>query len=278
MIVSGHVSTDSSHRSGAAMSDKVPIRTVSRSITVLRAINRHGSLNVMSIARASGLSYPTAFRIVQTLMHEGLVEREPSRKHYRPTVLVQELSVGYRPHSKLVSIARPYLETLTKEIDWPVSIATHVGMNMVLRDSTHAATTLTFDHYPPGFTFPLLYSASGHLFLAHASDETREQILHWVGETENAESDLTHFPTEPTLERIREQGYAAVEWGRYNLNPGRTSAISVPIFSDDGFEAALTLIYFAAAMKQPIAIDRYLAPLQKTAEAIRRALLEREPE
>jgi IclR family mhp operon transcriptional activator len=254
------------------MNEKVPIRTVSRSMSVLRAINRHGSLSMMSIARASGLSYPTAFRLVRTLVHEGLVEREPSRKHYRPTVLVQELSVGYRPHSKLVSTARPFLEALTKTIGWPVSIATHIGMNMVLRDSTHAATTLTFEHYPPGFTFPLLSSSSGHLFLAYASDETREQVVHWTGEIVEEDSDRAHFPSAPTLARIREQQYAALEWTKFNLNPGRTSTISVPILNNGKFEAALTLIYFAASMKQAIAVDRYLATLQETGEAISRAI------
>jgi len=254
------------------MNEKVPIRTVSRSISVLRAINRHGSLSMMSISKASGLSYPTAFRIVRTLMHEGLVEREPSRKHYRPTVLVQELSVGYRAHSKLVATARPFLEALTKTIGWPVSIATHVGMNMVLRDSTHAATTLTFEHYPPGFTFPLLESASGHLFLAHTTDEMREQVVQWIGETEDAETELQRFPTPQRLDLIRKQGYATIEWGRFNLTPGRTSTISVPIFQGETFEAALTLIYFAASMKQNVAIERYLTTLQETGDAISAAL------
>jgi IclR family mhp operon transcriptional activator len=257
------------------MNEKVPIRTVTRSIAVLRAINRHGSLSMVSIAQASGLSYPTAFRLVRTLMHEGLVEREPSRKYYRPTVRVQELSVGYREHSKVVSISRPFLEALTKKLGWPVSIATRVGMNMILRDSTHAATTLTFEHYPPGFTFPLLSSSSGHLFLAHTTDEDRAKVLEWAGETEDSETAIRLFPGEKTLERIRDEGYAALEWGRHNLNPGRTSTLSVPIFQDGEFEAALTLIYFSASMKQTVAVERYVETLSETARQITEALDER---
>lgn len=254
------------------MDDKVPIRTVSRAITVLRAINRHGSLNMMAISRASGLSYPTAFRLVRTLIHEGLIEREPSRKHYRPTALVQELSVGYRPHNELVTMARPYLESLTQAIGWPVSIANPVGMHMVLRDSTHARTTLTFEHYPPGFTFPLAESASGHLFLALAAPEVVEEVVHWMGETDAGEDALQHFPSEATLNTIRERGYAVKAWGRYNLNPGRTSAVSVPIYRRGVFDAALTLIFFASAMSPETAIERYINQLKDAANAISEAL------
>ncbi|PEQ11354.1 IclR family transcriptional regulator [Novosphingobium sp. PC22D] len=250
------------------MDDKIPIRTVTRAVTVLRAINRHGSMNMMSIARASGLSYPTAYRLVQTLIYEGLIEREPSRKYYRPTALVQELSVGYRPHNQLVAIARPYLEKMTQSMGWPVSIASPVGMNMVLRDSTHAQTTLTFEHYPPGFTFPLVESASGHLCLALSSDEVFEEIVHWLQENEGSEDALAHLPSDAALARIRERGYAVKAWGRYNLTPGRTSAISVPIFRRGTFEAALTLIFFASAMSQDVAIERYLQELQDNATAI----------
>jgi IclR family mhp operon transcriptional activator len=254
------------------MDDKVPIRTVSRAITVLRAINRHGSLNMMSIARASGLSYPTAFRLVRTLIHEGLIEREPSRKHYRPTALVQELSVGYRPHNELVSLSRPYLEELTHAIGWPVSLTSPVGMSMVLRDSTHARTTLTFEHYPPGFTFPLAESASGHLFLALAAEDVVEEVVHWMGETEAGEEALVHFPSPTTLNLIRERGFAVKAWGRYNLNPGRTSAISVPIFRRGVFDAALTLIFFASAMSAEAAIERYMDQLKRCAGSISDAI------
>jgi IclR family transcriptional regulator, mhp operon transcriptional activator len=237
-------------------------------MTVLRVINRHGSLSMMSIAKASGLSYPTTFRLVRTLMHEGLVEQEVSRKHYRPTALVQELSIGYRPYSQLVTIARPHLEALTKLNGWPVSIATPVGMSMVLRDSTHADTTLTFEHYPPGFTFPLTESASGILFLAYALGDVVDNVKDWLREKDGAEDELKHFPTQETLQRVRAQGYASLGWGQHNLNPGRTSAISVPIFRKGNFEAALTLVYFAAAMKPAKAIERYLDTLIERAQMI----------
>ena len=97
------------------MEKGVPIRSIARAISVLQWINQRGSLSLMEVAVLANLPYATTFRIVQTLMHEGFVTLEPSRKRYRVTSLVQTLSLGYRDHGSLVDIARPYMVDLTKK-------------------------------------------------------------------------------------------------------------------------------------------------------------------
>jgi IclR family mhp operon transcriptional activator len=258
---------------GQAIENGAPIRSVTRTLAVLKAINRYRSLSIMEMARVTHLPYPTTCRVVRTLLYEGLIEQEPGRKHYRATALVHELSVGYQPDSNLVSIARPHLVRLTEAIGWPVSLTSRVGQNMVLRDSTHAKTTLTFEHYPPGFTFPLFESASGRLFLAHASDGVVTEMVQWSREHGADWADLSNLPPD-ALQKIRDDGYSARAWGQYNLNPGRTSAIAVPIFRQGWFEAALTVIYFAAAMTQEQAIARYVPMMQAAAAAIGERLAE----
>jgi IclR family mhp operon transcriptional activator len=117
------------------MEKGVPIRSITRSIAALRAINRAGSLNMMEIAKASEVPYATACRIVQTLLYEGLIEQEPARKRYRATMLVQTLATGYQQDDALVRAARPHIVELTRRFGWPVSIAVRVGREMMLRDS-----------------------------------------------------------------------------------------------------------------------------------------------
>jgi IclR family transcriptional regulator, mhp operon transcriptional activator len=77
------------------MEKGVPIRAISRGLAVLQTVNQHGSLTMMEIAQTSRVPYPTACRIVQTLLHEGMLEREPGRKTYRATSLVLTLASGY---------------------------------------------------------------------------------------------------------------------------------------------------------------------------------------
>lgn len=76
------------------MEKGVPIRAITRGLAVLQAVNQHGSLTMMEIAQTSRVPYPTACRIVQTLLHEGMLEREPGRKTYRATPLVLTLASG----------------------------------------------------------------------------------------------------------------------------------------------------------------------------------------
>lgn len=247
----------------------VPIQSFSRAISALKAINRHGSMSMMEISRAAGVPYPTAHRIVQTLMYEGLVEQEPARKRYRPTALVQSLSSGYQHDGMLVEIARPEIVALTKKVGWPVSIAIRVGKNMMLRDSTHANTSLTFAQYYPGFTLPLLDSASGKLSMAYADDEERDQILKWMRADQDIDSEyLAEAEMALNPEGIRAKGYAVQGRNYFNHTPGKTSSIAVPIFNNGRFEAAMTLVYFVSAMSLNKALETYLPEMLATAQAI----------
>lgn len=248
------------------MDKGVPIRSISRSIAVLQVINRQGALSMTAIARHCAIPYPTACRIVQTLMHEKLLEQEPSRKRYRATALVKSLAHGYQPQDHLVDVARSHLRDMTRKFGWPVSITVRVGSRMVVLDSTHTETSLTFERYYPGFTLPVVGSASGRLCLAMMTDAEREEVVQWLplaGE-ENAPPLLD----EAALQTVREQGYMALDWGRHNRTPGKTSSIAVPIYRDGQFEAALTLIYFAVALRQEQAVQLYLPMLLEKAALI----------
>lgn len=255
------------------MEKGVPIRSVSRTIAALKAINRHGSLSMTEVSRAAEVPYPTACRIVQTLLYEGLIELEPARKRYRPTAMVQALAHGYQNDSRLVDAARPHIVALTKKVGWPVSIAIRVGRNMMLRDSTHANTSLTFEQYYPGFTLPILDSASGKLSMAYTPEEERATLLKWMRESQDV--DLQYLKSAEAgldVERIRQLGYAVQGRNHFNLTPGKTSSIAVPIFAGGKFEAAMTLVFFVNAMKIDAAVEAYLGDMKATAAAISFAL------
>ena len=224
---------------------------------------------MMEIAKSASVPYPTACRIVQTLLYEGLIEQEPSRKRYRPTALVQTLATGFQHEDELVHVARPHIVELTRKVGWPVSIAVRVGRNMMLRDSTHSNSSLTFEHYYPGFTLPILDSASGKVSMAYASEEEREMILRFMRVSQDI--DLNYLATAETsldVERIRRDGYAVQGRNHFNLTPGKTSSIAVPIFKNGQFEAAMTMVFFVAAMSIETALSRYFTEIQDTAARI----------
>ncbi|MCJ1961534.1 IclR family transcriptional regulator [Novosphingobium mangrovi (ex Hu et al. 2023)] len=245
----------------------VPIRSVCRSISVLQVINSHGPLPLMDIARIGNLPYPTVFRIVQTLVHEGLVEQEPTSKTYRPTALVESLAHGYRSDGPLSEASREPIAALTRDIGWPVFVSVRVGQRMVVRESTHAQTSMTFEPCNPGVTIPLLSSTTGRAYLSalpmarvHAILDSAERNRWGLDPNFEREAFLAR------LEQIRARGVSAAPYTSREAN--RTASIAVPIVADGEVEATLTLTYFFNAMNEQTAIARYADRLHAVATRI----------
>ncbi|MEE4453991.1 helix-turn-helix domain-containing protein [Novosphingobium resinovorum] len=252
----------------------IPIRSVTRAVAVLQAINRNGSLNMMQVAQASNVPYPTACRIVQTLIHEGLIEREPQRKFYRPTAMVQTLSHGYQGDSALVDAARPHITALTAKIGWPVTMTQPVGAAMVLRDSTHSLTTLTFNQYHPGYSIPILACAAGLVYLAFCPQQERDKTLSMLERFGDEDTrHMLHLARDGgLLATVKASGYAARGYNRFTRNPGKTSSIAVPIIVGGAIEGALTVAFFAATIEIRKAVRDLLEPLRECAAAVGREM------
>lgn len=253
------------------------IRSLARGLAVLSAINRDGPISMTGIAQSAGVPYPTACRLVETLIHEGFVEREPSRKRYRVTSLVHTLSTGYQTEDHLVRLARPLIEDLCREVGWPIATATRVGTRMMVRDTTHKMTSLTFTNYFAGHTLPISECAAGKVYLAYCSDEEREIIKEgWKAvESETGNRGLVLLEDDELIRKIRSDGYAIQVRVAYTADSGKTSSLAVPLFNaDGGFVGSLVLIYFATAIKPDQAVARYLAPMQDCAKAIAAVLVD----
>ena len=252
------------------MDKGIPIRSISRGIAVLKAINRSGSMTMTEITRTCDLPYPTASRVIQTLVHEGLIEREPKRRRYRPTAMVQSLAHGFQGDGRLVKAARSHIVELTRVLGWPITLSSHVGHSMVIRDSTHALSALTFNEYFPGYASPLLESAAGLVFLPALGKEEREGLIQSMQALENKEwtQALSLLEEAHLLDEIREQGYAARSFNRFTRNPGKTSSIAVAIMDGERPVGAVSLAYFASAMKAEEAMDRFAPQIRACGAAI----------
>lgn len=255
------------------------IRSVNRAITVLQAVNRQGALTISEISKAVNLSYATTNRIVWTLVSQGILEREPARKSYRPTALVQSLSCGYSPRLQLVGVARPHIETLTKISGWPVSLSSRVGQQMVLQDSTHALTTQTFSDYLPGYSMPILKSAAGLAYLAALPLTERKLLLDQL---------FTDIPSDENdwmvrslksrgdsfFDEINERGYAVYLKSNDTKNPGKTSSLAVPLFCKGDVVGTLILIFFASALSPQEAFNNHGPAIQEAQKRINQELNE----
>lgn len=228
------------------------------------------------ISNAVLLPYPTAWRIVYTLVKEGVIEREESRKYYRPTALSQSLSCGYLERVRLVEIARKHIVKLTKEIGWPIAIASRVGPVMVVRDTTNELTALTFSDYHQGYSLPIAASASGLVCLAFSGEEERAEIINQImkntfdgGNPREIESLESHY-----LDKIVDDGYASSVLNSYTKDAGKTSSIAVPLYSEDKVVGALALTFFSSALRVAEAYEKFKGPISRAQASIIKDLAE----
>jgi len=246
-----------------------PIRAVCRALDVLKAINRLRGGTLAEISKAVSLPYATCFRIVQTLMHEGMVAQEPFRKRYHATEMVLALASGYQADDRLVATARPAMEAFTARYLWPLGLTVRVGSHMLMKFTTHALTTQTFELYYPGDTQPMAESASGRAWLAFCDAQEREKVLEALGlQDPDGTLGLRLLQGGELLAAIRAQGFASYERTPFNRTPGQTSAIAVPVFCGGRVSGCLTMVFFASAMPMAEAVARYVTPMQALAGEI----------
>lgn len=254
--------------------DEPPVRSVERAIHILQAINRNRSMTITQIAKEVRLPYATVYRLMNTLILEGLIEKEATRKRYRPTALAQSLSCGYVSGTRLAKIARPHIEKLTQEIGWPVSIGERVGAFMVVEDSTHSMTTMTLSDYHAGYPMPLTASAAGLAYLAFTPPKECETLLQQIGENRGGQLDFGLRPKdyEQRLEKIRQDGYASYSHNPHTKDPGKTSSVALPLRKRDGTIGTMTIVFFSSAMKVDEAYLKYQKDLKRTQNAINKDL------
>lgn len=254
------------------MDKGTPIRAVSRAIDVLQCINRMDAPTLTDISNETGLPYPSVFRLAQTLTYLGLIESEPNRKRYRATALVHTLSQGFQQDDALTAKARPFIVERTQDVGWPISIVVRVGNRMMVKDSTHALTTLTLTNYYPGHNLPLMECASGRAYVAHCPAEELTTIISSLKELETQENiqNLRLLEATDFIEQTRRNGYATFARNAHTANPGKTSSIAVPIMGGQGgaVTACLVMTFFASALTMSEAVERYVPALKDCSENI----------
>lgn len=157
---------------------------------------------------------------------------------------------------------------------WPTDISTLDVDAMVVRETTHRFSRLSFHRAMVGRRLPLLLTASGLTWLAFAPDHERQAMIEILAARPEEEYQLAREPEKlaAILERTRRQGYG--ENFRGWQQEEKIASIAVPIRSQQRVIGCLNLVYMAKAMSLEQAAQKYLAPLQKVAAQIESRMTE----
>ena len=157
---------------------------------------------------------------------------------------------------------------LLEKVVWPTDITTLDVDAMVVRETTHRYSRLSFHRAMVGRRLPILQTACGLTYLAFCPQNERSNILTILAERDEPEYQLAREPQEldKILQHIREKGYGEnnQSWQQEN----KIAAIAVPIHDEDRLLGCLNLVYIAKAMSLDKAAENYLADLQDVAKQI----------
>lgn len=221
------------------------IRSVERTLGVLRAMNDGNLSRITELQQKTGLPSATVVRIVETLVSLGYVKNHGRRVGYTLTERVLELSAGYHGLPLFLEQAKEILLDLTGDIRWPAALATLDNTSMVVRLSTIPESPLAHTHSTLQKRLDLLMRAHGRAYLAHCPDEERLSLYRRLREEE-----LTRLAPEdiearmrPILAHVRHLGYAERD---HEIDP-QTTTVAVPVFFSGKLTATIGVTFFRGA-------------------------------
>ena len=244
-----------------------PIRALMRGLDALTVLNLRDGATVSEVAQEIRLPRTTVYRILETLCNAGFVIRDTADDRYRLTIMVRALSDGFDDETWVTQVAKPFIHDLSREIVWPVSIATLSGTLMLVRESTDHSSPLAVERYSAGFRAPLLTTAAGRVYLANSPAPQRETIIEILARSNKEEDRAARAPADlqRTFSEIRASGYATVTRTRRLMEE---IALSVPILLDDRVLASLTVRFAASAVPLKNGLERFLPKLRHCAARI----------
>ncbi|HLV77661.1 MAG TPA: DNA-binding transcriptional regulator [Marinobacter sp.] len=255
------------------------VRGLSRGLTVLNALNRElVGATPSRLSEITGIHRTTVRRLLETLQSDGYVRRSPSDDSYRLTIKVRELSEGFRDDHWISSVAAPLLGELLNEVVWPTDLTTLDMDAMVVRETTHRFSRLSFHRSMVGRRLPILETASGLAYIAYCPDNEREQLIELLARRQGREGEIARDEKALTnlLLRTRRKGFGEnfQDWDAEH----RIASIAVPIIWQEEVLACLNLVYIAEAMTIDEAAEKYLPALLRTRDRIVKALRPSEDE
>lgn len=248
-----------------------------RGLSILQALNRSegGWATILDLSKKTGLHRTTVRRLLETLQAEGYVRRSPSDDSYRLNQKARQLSDGFTDDEWISEIANPVLGELLQKVVWPTDLCTLDGDSMLIRETTHRFSPLSFHRAMIRQRLPLLFTAAGRAYLAFCGEEERRQLLQLLlaGNDDQAAFARNRVLVTNLIDKIRAQGYATNE-GEWNRE-SKIAAIAVPVHHDGHVVATINLVFLKKAMSVADAAEKFLPDLHAAVEKIESGMTER---
>ncbi|WP_293897734.1 helix-turn-helix domain-containing protein [Phenylobacterium sp.] len=251
----------------AASRGDLELTSLKRGLRALIMLTRRRMMTISEAARQLGLPRTTAERIMVTLEREQFLVRDPDTKLYSLAPRVSALAGAFSSEDRMIHVARPILFDKTREIGWPLAIATSLGDQMSVRITTDPATSLGLHKRHVGSEIAIAASSSGIVLLAFLADAEREEKIAMLAQSRDPAQALAR-------DRRALDGYlAAARRDGYSIGPdlGKERALSVPLFDHGRIRGVLLMMYIARGIPADALQTRFVGELKALATVIETA-------
>jgi DNA-binding IclR family transcriptional regulator len=184
------------------------VKTISKAIRIIDQLSRTGNLGVTDLCEALGMPKSSVHNILETLVHERVLEKKRESNKYNLGVRLVELGNRAQLNLDICRIAHPYLMGLSKETDETVHLTVLDNDEVLYVDCVESK--MRFRTYSViGVRAPVHCTAVGKAILAFLPEDEQSRIIREKGlkrMTQNTIIDETQLRTE--LRKIVRRGYS----------------------------------------------------------------------
>ena len=260
---------DSRTAGGGAIKPRSGAQSLRRALSVLRVVaaGRDAGLPLSEVVQATGLTRPTAHRLVSVLMEEGIIEKRKKSRRYAIGHQVPELALARQSRSALLVTAEPYLSEVSREVGDTAFLTIRTGLDALCVARLIGTYPIQVLSIEVGARRPLGVSSAGIAILAALSPAEARQIV---------AKNQVRFGSYRTTPAIALDQIAAARRAGYGIHhlglvPG-TKAISATIRQPDGRPLAAITIAAIRSRLGPRREAEVGEILQRTARSIEQAI------
>lgn len=187
-------------------------QTVGRAIQLIRLVasSKSHNLRLIDIAEMASLDKSTAHRLLQRLVHERMLARDPGRRGYRLGPLLHELGLGALPETNVEEAAEPALRQLARTTGDMAFLSGRSGLEIVCLRRIAGAFEIQTLARNVGDRHPLGIGAAGLAILAAMNNNDADAAIGAISPQLGRYS-LTEQVLRERVGLTRRRGYALDE-------------------------------------------------------------------
>jgi IclR family acetate operon transcriptional repressor len=250
------------------MTDQLGTEAAARVADVLLAfLQGPRSLGVSALARELGLSKAVVHRILQTLVHRGLLTSDLSTREYHLGPAAAALGARSLRESDLRTVAMPVLRELQQATGETTTVSALVPGGRVYLDQVESVKEIKMT-VEVGRRFPLHAGSSSTCILAFLPTAQQDEVL--AGRLD-ALTPRTVVEPDELRDRLREVVRTGVAQSDGERQAGAGS-VAAPVFGVDGSVQGAVSVCGPADRVGPAVRERYVPLLVEAADRISRGM------